>query len=238
MERNILKVDNLFVSYGKINALNGVSIEINEGECVTVVGANGAGKSSLLKTIMGLIKPLQGTISFMGKEISELPTYKRASLGISFVPEGARVFPQISVKGNLLLGAYREKDTEEINRRLQEVYSIFPRLKERVNQPAGTLSGGERQMLAMGRALMGKPKLLMIDEISLGLMPKLVDLVFEVVKSLHDKGLTILLSEQNAHKASEIADKIYILQLGKIIKETDRKGLLSDPTIRKAYLGM
>ncbi len=234
----MLKVKNLFVSYNEIKAINGVSIEIAKGECVAVVGANGAGKSTLLKSIIGIKDIKSGLILFEEKDIVRLPAHKRAFLGISFVPEGAKVFPKISVLGNLTLGAYKEKDKTVIKKRMEDIFSLFPRLKERVNQTAGTLSGGERQMLSMARALMGSPKLLMIDEISLGLMPKLVDTVFEVVENLKKRGITILLSEQNAHKAAEISNRIYILELGKIIKETDKNGILNDPKIRKAYLGM
>ena len=234
----MLKVKNLFVSYNEIKAINGVSIEIAKGECVAVVGANGAGKSTLLKSIIGIKDIKSGLILFEEKDIVRLPAHKRAFLGISFVPEGAKVFPKISVLGNLILGAYKEKDKTVIKKRMEDIFSLFPRLKERVNQTAGTLSGGERQMLSMARALMGSPKLLMIDEISLGLMPKLVDTVFEVVENLKKRGITILLSEQNAHKAAEISNRIYILELGKIIKETDKNGILNDPKIRKAYLGM
>ncbi len=237
MEKNIIEIKNLKVRYENIQALNNATLNVRKGECVTIVGANGAGKSSLLKAVMGFNKTDEGNIIFNNQNIENLPTYKRAALGISFVPEGARVFPKINVLGNLLLGAYKEKDKEKIIERLDYIYSLFPRLKEREKQLAGTLSGGERQMLAMARALMGKPLLLMMDEISLGLMPKLVDMVFEVVEELHKSGITILLSEQNAHKAAEVADRIYILELGKITKETDKEGLLNDPYIKKAYLG-
>jgi len=234
----MLKVKNLFVSYNEIKAIKGVSIEISKGECVAVVGANGAGKSTLLKSIIGIKDIKSGIILFEEKDIAPLPAHKRAALGISFVPEGAKVFPKISVSGNLILGAYKEKDKAVIKKRMEDIFSLFPRLKERLNQMAGTLSGGERQMLSMARALMGSPKLLMIDEISLGLMPKLVDTVFEVVENLKKRGITIFLSEQNAHKAAEISDRIYILELGKITKETDKSGIFNDPKIRKAYLGM
>ncbi len=234
----MLKVEKLAVSYGEIKAIRDVSLEIQDKECVAIVGANGAGKSTLLKSIMGLKDIESGSVSFENKDISNLPTHKISEIGISFVPEGARVFPKISVYGNLVLGAYKEKDRNIIKKRLDYVYSLFPRLKERQNQMAGTLSGGERQMLSMARALMGKPKLMMIDEISLGLMPKLVDTVFEIVDGLHKIGITIFLSEQNAHKAAEISDRVYILELGKIVKETDKEGILNDPQIRKAYLGM
>ena len=238
MAESIIEVRDLSVSYRKIKALRSVSLEVKKGECVSIVGANGAGKSSLLKAIVGLVEVESGEILFKGERINDYPTHKRATLGISYVPEGARVFPKITVFGNLMLGAYRFKDRAFINDRLKFVFSIFPRLEERQNQLAGTLSGGERQMLSLARALMGNPQILMVDEISLGLMPKLVDEVFEVIDNLHKKGLTIFLSEQNAHKASEVADRIYILELGRIIKETDPKGLLEDPHIKKAYLGM
>ncbi len=234
----MLKIKDLAVSYGEIRAIKNVSLEVQDKECVAIVGANGAGKSTLLKSIIGLKKIKNGSILFDNNDISHLSTHNIARLGVSFVPEGARVFPKINVKDNLALGAYNEKDKNKIKERLDYVYSLFPRLKERETQMAGTLSGGERQMLAMARALMGKPKLIMIDEISLGLMPKLVDTVFEIVDKLHRSGITVLLSEQNAHKAAEIADKIYILELGEVVKETDKKGIFDDDEIRKAYLGM
>jgi len=238
LAESIIEVRDLSVSYRKIKALRSVSLTVNEGECVAIVGANGAGKSSLLKAIMGLVEVEVGDILFKGEKINDYPTHKRAALGISYVPEGARVFPKITVYGNLMLGAYRFKDKAFINDRLKFVFSIFPRLEERQSQLAGTLSGGERQMLSLARALMGNPEILMVDEISLGLMPKLVDEVFEVIDNLHEKGLTIFLSEQNAHKASEVADRIYILELGRVVKETDPQGLMEDPHIKKAYLGM
>ncbi len=234
----MLKIKDLAVSYGEIRAIKNVSLNVQDKECVAIVGANGAGKSTLLKSIIGLKKIKNGSILFDNNDISHLSTHKIARLGVSFVPEGARVFPKINVKDNLALGAYNEKDKNKIKERLDYVYSLFPRLEERETQMAGTLSGGERQMLAMARALMGKPKLIMIDEISLGLMPKLVDTVFEIVDKLHRSGITVLLSEQNAHKAAEIADKIYILELGEVVKETDKKGIFDDDEIRKAYLGM
>ena len=233
----MLEIKNLCVKYENIKAVTNISFSIEEKACVAVVGANGAGKSTLLKSIMGLKKADRGSIVFNNRDITDLPIHKRANLGMSFVPEGARVFPEISVLGNLSIGAYRENDKNEIKKRFEYVFSLFPRLKERQNQAAGTLSGGERQMLAMARALMGKPEILMIDEISLGLMPKLVDTVFEIVARLHKSGITILLSEQNAHKAAEIADRIYILELGSVVKESTPQGLLEDDEIRKAYLG-
>ncbi len=237
MVKAMLEIKNLCVKYENIKAVTNISFGIEEKACVAVVGANGAGKSTLLKSIMGLKKADSGRIVFNNRDITELPIHKRANLGMSFVPEGARVFPEINVLGNLSIGAYRETDKNEIKKRFEYVYSLFPRLKERQNQAAGTLSGGERQMLAMARALMGKPEILMIDEISLGLMPKLVDTVFEIVARLHKSGITILLSEQNAHKAAEIADRIYILELGSVVKESTPQGLLEDDEIKKAYLG-
>ncbi len=233
----MLKIDNLYVSYGNIEALKGVSIEVRESESVAIIGANGAGKSTLLKTIMGFEKAKKGKIIFDNQEIGSLPTHKRSKMGISFVPEGARVFGQINVLGNLMLGVYKEKDKKIIQQRLDYVYSIFPNLKDRKNQLAGTLSGGERQMLAMARALMSNPKLLMIDEISLGLMPKLVDTVFEVVDKLRKSGITILLAEQNAHMAIDVSDRIYILTLGRVTKQTNKDDIENDEEIKRAYLG-
>ena len=215
----MIKIENLQVSYGEIKALRKISLYIGNGELVSVVGANGAGKSTLLHTIMGLKSAKEGEVFFKNKKISHLPAYERARIGISFVPEGGRVFSHISVYDNLILGAYREKDKVKIKKRFDYIFSIFPRLFERKNQTAGTLSGGERQMLAIGRALMGNPEFLMIDEISLGLMPILVDTVFEVIDQLHKKGLTILLSEQNAEMAIHVSDRVYILELGKVSKK-------------------
>ncbi len=234
----MLKAENLHVRYGSIRALEGVSIEVKKGECVAVIGANGAGKSSLLKTIVGLNRQSEGKVIFKDRDISHLPVHRRVNLGISFVPEGARVFPKISVEGNLLLALYGKRNRINAKERLENVYELFPRLKERRTQMAGTLSGGERQMLSLGRALMGNPELLMVDEISLGLMPKLVDFVFDILEELLKKGITILLAEQNANKAKEIADRIYLLTLGRVEKETTPGEIMNDPQIKKAYLGM
>lgn len=234
----MIEINNLKVSYGEIRAIRGISLQVKDGELVSVVGANGAGKSTLLRTIMGLKSSEEGNIYFREKDVSHLPAYERARMGISLIPEGGRVFPRISVYDNLILGAYKEKSNKEIQERLDFVFSIFPRLKERKTQMAGTLSGGERQMLAIGRALMGKPEFLMIDEISLGLMPILVDTVFEVIDRLHKKeGFTILLSEQNAEMATQVSDRVYILELGKIVKEGVSAEIADDPHIKKAYLG-
>ncbi len=233
-----IDINNLKVSYGEIRAIRGVSLQVKDGELVSVVGANGAGKSTLLRTIMGLKSSEGGNIYFRGKDVSHLPAYERERSGISLIPEGGRVFPRISVYDNLILGAYKEKNNREVQERLDFVFSVFPRLKERRTQMAGTLSGGERQMLAIGRALMGKPEFLMIDEISLGLMPILVDTVFEVIDRLHKKeGFTILLSEQNAEMATQVSDRVYILELGKIVKEGTSAEIADDPHIKKAYLG-
>ncbi len=234
----MIRIKNLKVSYGEIKAIRGVDIYVEKGELVSVVGANGAGKSTLLRTIMGLKSKEDGSLFFDGKEFSHLPAHKRAEMGISLIPEGGRVFPRISVYDNLFLGAYKEKVYSKVKERLEYVFSIFPRLAERKDQVAGTLSGGERQMLAIGRALMGEPLFLMIDEISLGLMPILVDTVFEVIDRLHkEKGLTILLAEQNAQMATEVSDRVYILELGRIVKEGKAKEIADDPHIKKAYLG-
>ncbi len=234
----MIRVEDLKVSYGEIKAIRGISLYVKKGELVSVVGANGAGKSTLLRTVMGLKEKEGGKIYFGEREISHLRAYERAREGISLIPEGGRVFPRISVYDNLILGAYKEKEKVRVEERLDYVFSIFPRLAERKMQLAGTLSGGERQMLAIGRALMGDPKFLMIDEISLGLMPILVDAVFEVIDKLHrEKGLTILLSEQNAEMATQVSDRVYILELGHIVKEGTAKEIADDPHIKKAYLG-
>ncbi len=237
MAKNLLDIKGLSVTYNSIVALEDVDLSVGNGSCVAVVGANGAGKSSLLKAIMGFVKPSKGTIAFNGKPINDMAPHKRAALGISFVPEGARVFSRMSVEENLLVGAYAVRQRNRIEERLEYVFELFPRLKERLKQRAGTLSGGERQMLALARALMGSPRLLMVDEISLGLMPKLVDLVFDIVDRLSSEGLTILLAEQNAVKALQVADEIYIFQLGRVLRRSDPESLQNDPYIRKAYLG-
>ncbi len=234
---SLIEIKELEVSYGEIKALRGITLSVKKHECVSVVGANGAGKSTLLKTIMGLTRKNKGQIIYSGRDISNLPAHRRAKLGISLVPEGGRVFPKIPVIGNLMLGAYREKNKRIIEQRVEEVFSIFPRLAERKNQTAGTLSGGERQMLAVARALMSEPELLMIDEISLGLMPKLVDTVFETIETLHKRGITLLLAEQNAQKAIEVSQRIYILELGRIVKHGAAEGIIEDEDIKKAYLG-
>ena len=232
----LLSVQDLHVYYGSIHAIKGVSFEVNEGEIVTLIGANGAGKSTTLNTISGILKPRSGNIEFEGNSIVGVPAHKVISHGMALCPEGRRVFQQLTVEENLEMGGYtRTKD--EIAESLQDVYQRFPRLKERYKQVAGTLSGGEQQMLAMGRALMSRPKLLMLDEPSMGLAPILVEQIFEIIKELHAAGTTILLVEQNARMALSTADRAYVLETGTISMNGDAKDLLHDERVRKAYLG-
>lgn len=231
----ILKVDDINVYYGSIHAIKGVSLEVNEGEIVTLIGANGAGKTTTLHTISGLLRPRTGSIQFCGENITKLPAHKLVEKGLAHCPEGRRVFLQMSVQENLDMGAYTRKDNFSAS--LEEVYELFPRLKERRKQVAGTLSGGEQQMLAMGRAMMSQPKLLMLDEPSMGLAPILVDQIFEIIKNLHAAGTTILLVEQNAQAALAIADRAYVLETGKIILSGTGAELAKSDEVRKAYLG-
>ncbi|MCR4792152.1 MAG: ABC transporter ATP-binding protein [Lachnospiraceae bacterium] len=232
----VLKCSNLHVYYGSIHAIKGVSFEVGEGEIVTLIGANGAGKSTTLNTVGGLLKPREGSIEFEGKSILGVAPHKVVSEGMALCPEGRRVFAQLSVKENLEMGAYT-RPASEIPETLQKVYEQFPRLKERQSQMAGTLSGGEQQMLAMGRALMSKPRLLMLDEPSMGLAPILVDQIFDIIKALNKAGTTILLVEQNAQMALSIADRAYVLETGRIVNAGTGKDLLNDDSVRKAYLG-
>ncbi len=232
----VLKVENLHVYYGSIHAIKGVSFEVGEGEIVTLIGANGAGKSTTLNTVGGLLKPREGTIEFEGKSILGVAPHKVVSEGMALCPEGRRVFAQLSVKENLEMGAYT-RPASEIPETLEKVYEQFPRLKERETQMAGTLSGGEQQMLAMGRALMSKPRLLMLDEPSMGLAPILVDQIFEIIETLNKAGTTILLVEQNAQMALSIADRAYVLETGRIVNTGTGKDLLNDDSVKKAYLG-
>ncbi|MBQ8075415.1 MAG: ABC transporter ATP-binding protein [Oscillospiraceae bacterium] len=231
----ILKVNSINVYYGNIHAIKDISFEVNEGEIVTLIGANGAGKSSALNTITGLLRSKTGSIEFNGENISHTPAYRIVSKGLALVPEGRRIFQQMTVKENLDMGAYTGKDGFE--KKLEEVYTQFPRLKEREKQVAGTLSGGEQQMLAMGRALMSSPKLLMLDEPSMGLAPILVEQIFDIISALHKKGTTILLVEQNAQAALAVADRGYVLETGKIVTTGTGDELLNSPAIKKAYLG-
>ncbi len=232
----VLKVENLHVYYGSIHAIKGVSFEVGEGEIVTLIGANGAGKSTTLNTVGGLLKPRDGIVEFEGKSILGVAPHKVVSEGMALCPEGRRVFAQLSVKENLEMGAYT-RPASEIPETLEMVYEHFPRLKERQGQMAGTLSGGEQQMLAMGRALMSKPKLMMLDEPSMGLAPILVDQIFEIIEALNKAGTTILLVEQNAQMALSIADRAYVLETGRIVNTGTGKDLLNDDSVKKAYLG-
>ena len=232
----ILKVDNINVYYGSIHAIKGVSFEVNQGEIVTLIGANGAGKSTTLNTVAGLLHSKTGSITFLGENLGHLPCHKTVSKGLALVPEGRRVFLQMSVQENLEMGAYTQPGSG-VAADLEHVYELFPRLKERMRQTAGTLSGGEQQMLAMGRALMSHPKLLMLDEPSMGLAPILVEQIFDIIRSLHKAGTTILLVEQNAQAALSVADRGYVLETGKVVTTGTGAELLASPIIKKAYLG-
>ena len=232
----ILKVDDINVYYGSIHAIKGVSFEVNEGEIVTLIGANGAGKSTTLNTISGLLHSKTGSGTFMGENLGKVPCHKIVSKGLALVPEGRRVFLQMTVQENLEMGAFTQ-GSKTLDDDLERVYTQFPRLKERMKQVAGTLSGGEQQMLAMGRALMSHPKLLMLDEPSMGLAPILVEQIFDIIRELHKAGTTILLVEQNAQAALSVADRGYVLETGKIVTSGTGAELLSSPAIKKAYLG-
>lgn len=233
----MLKIEDLYVSYGMINAIKGVSFEVNEGEVVSLIGANGAGKTTILHTITGLLKPKSGSVMFEGKELTTTPAHEIVKLGMAHVPEGRRVFADLSVYDNLMLGAYTRKDKNEIAKTLEMVYERFPRLEERKKQIAGTLSGGEQQMLAMGRALMSKPRIILMDEPSMGLSPLFVNEVFDIIKKISASGTTVLLVEQNAKKALSISDRAYVLETGKIALTGKAGDLINDDKIKKAYLG-
>ena len=232
----ILKVEDIHVYYGSIHAIKGISFEVQEGEVVTLIGANGAGKSTTLNTIAGLLRSKTGSVSFLGEDLSKVPPHKVGERGLAVVPEGRRVFLQMSVQENLEMGAYTQGNAG-IPKDLEMVFDLFPRLKERRRQVAGTLSGGEQQMLAMGRALMSHPKLLMLDEPSMGLAPILVEQIFDIIRSLHKAGTTILLVEQNAQAALSVANRGYVLETGKIVTTGTGEELLESPAIKKAYLG-
>lgn len=233
----MLKVTDLQVYYGVIQAIKGVSFEVNEGEVIALIGANGAGKTTILHTITGLVEAKGGTVEFEGKNITRMPGHKIVTLGIAHVPEGRRVFAELTVLENLKMGAYTRKDKNEIEASLKMVYKRFPRLEERKNQLAGTLSGGEQQMLAMGRALMSHPKIILMDEPSMGLSPIFVNEIFDIIQEVSASGTTVLLVEQNAKKALSIADRAYVLETGKIVLEGDAKELMNDESVKKAYLG-
>ena len=233
----ILKVENLNVYYGMIQALRGISFEVNRGEIVSLIGANGAGKTTTLHTITGLIRPKEGNVLYKGEDITRVPAHKIVSMGMVHVPEGRRIFQGLSVYENLLMGAYSRKDKAEVAENMERVFAQFPRLAERKSQLAGTLSGGEQQMLAMGRALLSNPELIVLDEPSMGLSPLLVGEVFEIVKSFREAGKTVLLVEQNAKKALAVSDRAYVLENGVITMSGDAKELADDERVRKAYLG-
>ena len=237
MMSTLLNVKDLKVSYGGINAVKGINLHVNEGELIALIGANGAGKSSSMKAIAGLLTPSAGEIYFADQDTKKLPAYDLVHLGLGMVPEGRGVFKRMTILENLQMGAYLKTDAKAIERKLDEVYSYFPRLKERLSQLAGTLSGGEQQMVAMGRAMMAEPKLLLLDEPSMGLSPIMVETIFDVVRSLSSSGMTILLVEQNARLALQMADRAYVMESGLITLNGSGKELLEDPRVRAAYLG-
>ncbi len=232
----MLKVENLSVFYGGIHALKGISIDVQEGQIVSIIGSNGAGKSTLLNTISGIVKPKEGRIKYKGRDLPRLP-HRIVKEGISQVPEGRLVFANLTVRENLMMGAYLRRDAKGIENDLRTVFKLFPRLEERINQVAGTLSGGEQQMLAMGRGLMSSPELVLLDEPSLGLAPLLVKTIFEIIEDIKSMNKTILLVEQNAYKALSVADKAYVLEQGRITMEGSARELLRDKSIQEAYLG-
>ena len=233
----MLEVKDLKVNYGVIQALKGISFEVNEGEVIALIGANGAGKTTTLQTISGMLTPTSGEVLLNGVDITKIPGHKIVSMGMAHVPEGRRVFPGLTVLENLKMGAYTRSNKAEIADTFEKVYESFPRLKERQNQLAGTLSGGEQQMLAMGRALMSKPSIVLMDEPSMGLSPIYVDEIFKIIQSISDAGTTVLLVEQNAKKALAIADRAYVLETGNIVLSGEADALLADDSIKKAYLG-
>ncbi len=233
----MLEIRDLEVYYGMIQAIKGISFDVNEGEVIALIGANGAGKTTILHTITGLLNAKSGKVTFNGTDITKVPGHKIVSMGMAHVPEGRRVFAQLSVYQNLMMGAYTRKDKQEISETLENVYHRFPRLEERKNQMAGTLSGGEQQMLAMGRALMSHPKIILMDEPSMGLSPIFVNEIFDIIKEVSKGGTTVLLVEQNAKKALSIADRGYVLETGKIVLEGKADDLLHNDSIKKAYLG-
>lgn len=233
----MLEVKDLEVHYGVIRAIKGISFEVNEGEVISLIGANGAGKTTTLHAISGLLSKSAGSVTFMGKDITNLAAHKMVSLGMAHVPEGRRVFSELTVLENLKLGAYTRSDKKELEDTLNMVYKRFPRLMERKNQIAGTLSGGEQQMLAMGRALMSHPKLILMDEPSMGLSPIFVEEIFSIIRDISAEGTTVLLVEQNAKKALSIADRAYVLETGNITLSGDASSLLNDESVKKAYLG-
>jgi len=237
MSETLLEVKDLEVSYGVIRALKGISFKVDKGEIVSLIGANGAGKTTTLHTVTGLLHPSAGSVVYKGTDITRVPAHKIVSMGLVHVPEGRRIFQNLSVYDNLLMGAYSRKDKNKINDTMETVFELFPRLKERRKQMAGTLSGGEQQMLAMGRALLSRPEMVVLDEPSMGLSPLLVSEVFDIIKTFRENGTTVLLVEQNAKKAMSIADRVYVLETGSIVKSGRADELINDESIKKAYLG-
>ena len=233
----MLEIKDLYVSYGMMEVLHGISVDVQDKELVSIIGPNGAGKTTLIKTVMGLVKPTSGQILYNGEDITNIPAHKRAGMGIGYVPEGRRVFGKLTVEENLQMGAYELKDKAQIAKNIEMVYGIFPRLGERAKQLASTMSGGEQQMLAIGRALMLNPQMLLIDEVSMGLMPIMVNTCFDVIKKLNDEGITVLVVEQNANKALKIADRGYVLETGNIVLSDTAENMRKDDTVQKAYLG-
>ena len=233
----MLEIKDLYVSYGMMEVLHGISVDVQDKELVSIIGPNGAGKTTLIKTVMGLVKPTSGQILYNGEDITNIPAHKRAGMGIGYVPEGRRVFGKLTVEENLQMGAYELKDKAQIAKNIEMVYGIFPRLGERAKQLASTMSGGEQQMLAIGRALMLNPQMLLIDEVSMGLMPIMVNTCFEVIKKLNDEGITVLVVEQNANKALKIANRGYVLETGNIVLSDTAENMRKDDTVQKAYLG-
>ena len=237
MSEPLLQVKDLEVYYGVIKALKGISFHVNKGEIVSLIGANGAGKTTTLHTVTGLLHPKHGSVIYNGQDLTKVPAHNIVSMGLAHVPEGRRIFQNLSVYDNLLLGAYTQKDKAKIDKQMDQVFEQFPRLKERRRQLAGTLSGGEQQMLAMGRALLSDPQMIVMDEPSMGLSPLLVSEIFEIIKTFRDAGKTVLLVEQNAKKAMTVSDRVYVLETGSIIKEGNAAELINDESIKKAYLG-
>jgi branched-chain amino acid transport system ATP-binding protein len=233
----LLEVKDVHTFYGNIEALKGISLEVEEGECVTLIGSNGAGKSTTLRSVSGLTPPRQGSIRFSGREITETPPQEIVAMGVSQAPEGRHIFPRMSVRENLMLGAYLRKDADGIQSDMDRVYSLFPRLKEREQQKGGTMSGGEQQMLAIGRALMAQPSLLLLDEPSMGIAPILVERIYETIAEINRQGTTILLVEQNANFALEVSKRGYVLETGKVVMSDASDSLRTNPEVQKAYLG-
>lgn len=233
----VIKLQDIETSYGEIRALKGISLEVQTGEIVTLIGSNGAGKTTTLRTISGQLKPRNGKVFFKGESIEKLPPHEVAALGIAHVPEGRKIFPRLTVEENLEMGAFRIKDQNHIKQNMRKAFDLFPRLEERRKQKGGTLSGGEQQMLAMGRALMSEPNILLLDEPSMGLAPLLVDHIFRVIQELNDEGMTILLVEQNALKALKIAHRGYVLQTGTVVLSGPGEELLNNELVKEAYLG-